>query len=100
MYSIASCKLATADSVQLFGEPFRQPLLYLGVAHDATRVRIVQSLLNLLPYVDVVLDIFERRVLWKHSQDLLDLFFRSVHARMVNPLGDRDDRTDAASVRA
>lgn len=48
--------------------------------HTPSR-RIVETLLDLLPNVDVVLNVFERRVFRKKSQNLLDLIFRGIHAR-------------------
>ena len=43
-------------------EPFGHPLFYLFLAQDMAFLNVPQSTLKLLPDVDVVLDVLERRV--------------------------------------
>ena len=49
------------------------------MADDASYVRIIETLLDLLPDVDVVLDVFQRCILGKHLKDLLNLLLRRFH---------------------
>ena len=64
----------------LFRKPLRKPLLNFRVADHAAGVDVVHSLLDLLAHVDVVLDVFERGILWELLKNLLNLVLSRFHA--------------------
>lgn len=70
----------------LLSEPFGRLSLNLFLTEHAAFLDIFQSALDLLPHVDVVLDVPERRVIWNLVKYLPDFFFRRTH---VHPLLNR-----------
>jgi len=67
----------------LLCEPLRKPLLDFFVWHDAAGVNVVESLLDLLADVNVVLDFLQRRVLGEFLEYLLNLLLRGLHRSIL-----------------
>jgi len=54
-------------------------MLDFRVADDPAGIHVFETLLDLLADVDVVLDVFERNVLRKVLEDLLNLLLGRIH---------------------
>jgi len=56
-------------------------LLNLSVADDTAGLDVVQSLLDLLANVDVILNVLQRGIFRKHLENLLNLILRGFHGK-------------------
>lgn len=67
----------------LLRSPFSQPSLHFSVAHHTASFGVVEALLNLLPHVDVVLNIFQGCVLGKHLENALNLILGALPVEIL-----------------
>ena len=67
---------------RLLVEPSSEPLLDLFLGHHSTGVNVGEALRDLLLHIDVVLDVFEGRVIRKLLEEFLYFLFRSLHLNL------------------
>ncbi|HEY6843288.1 MAG TPA: hypothetical protein VI391_03915, partial [Thermoanaerobaculia bacterium] len=65
---------------RLFRAPLRQALLDFLMGQNATSLRISKALLDFLPDIDVVLDVFERSILRQIFEHLAYLILCLSHS--------------------
>jgi hypothetical protein len=63
----------------LLAEPSGEPLLDLFMRYHSARTYVGKALIDLLPDVDVVLDVLERRIIGKPFKQLSHFLFRCWH---------------------
>src|SRR5688500_17778356 len=71
-------------SSTLLARPLRNPLLDLFVGDEIPAIRGLETAIDLLLYVNVVLNVFVRRLIWKRVEQAANFFLRdgSCHRRI------------------
>lgn len=79
MYRAIASRSSTARVTKLLGNPFAQPPLNFFLWNRALRISCFQTVANLLDYIKVILNVFERTVVRQLIQESLNFLFSSTH---------------------